>query len=270
MGEQNKVIGKLDEKRVFFTATKEELEKRIVNFMEEKQRLNSESNEREFLGRSSAGCARTDLVSFKSHIKKQTNWNESGPLDRTNERNISKMSEWRKKGAVLNEGVEERVRNIEAFLQTPTTAPVPVDVYERIKVIENRLVEWEKHHAMLKQYEKVFGAYIPPQENKRRKSSSNDSYAASERNPTFLTGSPNIEKKLEKKGNETRGSTKNVAKNTLLHKAESVKQIGKRKAKERAKEVMLSHGEQEKEAEQEKEEEEWIEKKPKRRKKKKN
>ena len=157
-----------DPQNVVFNFSKDELEKKIRSFIEQKQRQNNETNKSEFLMENNEGCARTDTnqISKQTHVIKSRMFNESGPLDKSNQENISKNRNKKNKVIIIDDdnGIDERMKNIEAYLQIPTSKKIPSDVYERLKQLENTIMDWEKNHEMLQQYQLSF----PPKEIKKQ------------------------------------------------------------------------------------------------------
>ncbi|XP_068873931.1 MAP3K12-binding inhibitory protein 1 isoform X6 [Aphelocoma coerulescens] len=93
-------------------------------------------------------CARTDAIftpypGFKSHIKVSRVVNTYGPQTRSEGTHGPSH-----KGSVPlhdcgNQAVEERLQNIEAHLRLQTGGPVPRDIYQRIKKLEDKILELE-------------------------------------------------------------------------------------------------------------------------------
>ncbi|MBV97068.1 MAP3K12-binding inhibitory protein 1, partial [Eschrichtius robustus] len=93
-------------------------------------------------------CARTDAVftpypGFKSHVKVSRVVNTYGPQTRPE----GIQGSGHKPNSMLrdcgNQAVEERLQNIEAHLRLQTGGPVPRDIYQRIKKLEDRILELE-------------------------------------------------------------------------------------------------------------------------------
>lgn len=93
-------------------------------------------------------CARTDAVftpypGFKSHVKVSRVVNTYGP--QTRPEGIPGSAH--KANSMLrdcgNQAVEERLQNIEAHLRLQTGGPVPRDIYQRIKKLEDKILELE-------------------------------------------------------------------------------------------------------------------------------
>lgn len=132
-------------------AGKSEIDRRILAFIERKQAEINENNVREFCNvidcNQENSCARTDAVftpfpGFKSHIKVSRVVNAYGPQTRSSgsSSNIRMHSIQRDCGS---QAVEERLRNIECHLQLKPGGPVPKDIYQRIKKLEDRILELE-------------------------------------------------------------------------------------------------------------------------------
>ncbi|XP_041704079.1 MAP3K12-binding inhibitory protein 1 [Coregonus clupeaformis] len=153
--------GKLqvDDLSVQIRATKSEIDRRISAFIERKQLEINENNVREFCNvidcNQEDSCARTDAVftpypGFKSHVKVLRVVNTYGPqtrggggvgggaLGEAEEQQRAMVS--RDCG---NPAIEERLHNIETHLKLPTEGPVPLSVYQRLKKLEDRILELE-------------------------------------------------------------------------------------------------------------------------------
>ncbi|NWI52145.1 MBIP1 protein, partial [Calyptomena viridis] len=93
-------------------------------------------------------CARTDAIftpypGFKSHIKVSRVVNTYGPQTRSE----GALGSSHKANVPVhdcgNQAVEERLQNIEAHLRLQTGGPVPRDIYQRIKKLEDKILELE-------------------------------------------------------------------------------------------------------------------------------
>ncbi|XP_072345070.1 MAP3K12-binding inhibitory protein 1 [Scyliorhinus torazame] len=133
-------------------ASRDEIERRILAFMERKQAEINENNIREFCNvincNQENSCARTDAVftphpGFKSHIKVSRVVNTYGPQTRTE----GAVAHLQKPKAMTqscgNPAIEERLQNMESHLKFPTGGPVPVAIYQRIKRLEDRILHLE-------------------------------------------------------------------------------------------------------------------------------
>ncbi|XP_028677650.1 MAP3K12-binding inhibitory protein 1 [Erpetoichthys calabaricus] len=133
-------------------AGKSEIERRIRAFIERKQIEINENNIREFCNvidcNQENSCARTDAVftpypGYKSHIKVSRVVNSYGPQTRNN------GSEERGEKSSLvgadcgNPAVEERLQNLETHSKLRSGGPVPLDIYQRLKRLEDRVLELE-------------------------------------------------------------------------------------------------------------------------------
>ncbi|KAL2098924.1 hypothetical protein ACEWY4_005404 [Coilia grayii] len=134
-------------------AGKAEIDRRISAFIERKQHEINENNVREFCNvidcNQENSCARTDAVftpypGFKSHVKVTRVLNPYGPQGRMGGglelRGIHQGGLHRNCG---NPAIEERLQNMEAHLKLPTAGPVPLSVYQRLKKLEDRILELE-------------------------------------------------------------------------------------------------------------------------------
>ncbi|GAA6223301.1 MAP3K12-binding inhibitory protein 1 [Lates japonicus] len=140
-----------DDVMVQIRAGKSEIERRISAFMERKQMEINENNVREFCNvidcNQENSCARTDAVftpypGFKSHVKVTRVVNTYGPQTRGG----GEAGEQQRGPMVRhcgNTAIEERLHNIENHLKLPTAGPVPLSVYQRLKKLEDRILELE-------------------------------------------------------------------------------------------------------------------------------
>ncbi|KAM6201425.1 MAP3K12-binding inhibitory protein 1 isoform 2-T2 [Rhynchocyon petersi] len=141
-----------DPEVVQIKAGKAEIDRRISAFMERKQAEINENNVREFCNvidcNQENSCARTDAVftpypGFKSHVKVSRVVNTYGPQTRPE----GVQGSGHKPNSMLrdcgNQAVEERLQNIEAHLRLQTGGPVPRDIYQRIKKLEDKILELE-------------------------------------------------------------------------------------------------------------------------------
>uniref|UniRef100_A0A3Q3WIP4 Uncharacterized protein n=1 Tax=Mola mola TaxID=94237 RepID=A0A3Q3WIP4_MOLML len=143
-----------DDIMVQIRARKSEIERRISAFMERKQMEINENNVREFCNvidcNQENSCARTDAVftpypGFKSHVKVTRVVNTYGPQTRGGGGQGAAGEQQRGPMArdCGNAAIEERLHNIETHLKLPEVGPVPVSVYQRLKKLENRILELE-------------------------------------------------------------------------------------------------------------------------------
>ncbi|XP_076156805.1 MAP3K12-binding inhibitory protein 1 [Alosa pseudoharengus] len=143
----------VDDHIVQIKAGKAEIERRISAFIERKQLEINENNVREFCNvidcNQENSCARTDAVftpypGFKSHVKVTRVVNTYGPQSRA-EAGVE-LREHQQGGLPRNCGnsaIEERLQNMEGHLKLPTAGPVPLSVYQRLKKLEDRILELE-------------------------------------------------------------------------------------------------------------------------------
>ncbi|XP_053700221.1 MAP3K12-binding inhibitory protein 1 [Synchiropus splendidus] len=147
----SKTAAEDDDVMVQIRAGKSEIERRISAFMERKQMEINENNVREFCNvidcNQENSCARTDAVftpypGFKSHVKVTRVVNTYGPQTRgaTLEAGEQQKPSTRSCG---NQAIEERLQNIETHLKLPAAGPVPQSVYQRLKRLEDRILELE-------------------------------------------------------------------------------------------------------------------------------
>lgn len=143
-----------DDVMVQIRARKSEIERRISAFMERKQMEINENNVREFCNvidcNQENSCARTDAVftpypGFKSHVKVTRVVNTYGPQTRGGGGQGDAGEQPRGSTArdCGNAAIEERIHNIETHLKLPSVGPVPLSVYQRLKKLEDRILELE-------------------------------------------------------------------------------------------------------------------------------
>lgn len=158
-------------------AGKSEIDRRILAFIERKQAEINENNVREFCNvidcNQENSCARTDAVftpfpGFKSHIKVSRVVNAYGPQTRS-DGSSSSLRAHSLPHECGNQAVEERLQNIEYHLQLKPGGPVPKDIYQRIKKLEDLILELEG----------ISPEYFQSMEmsSKRRKSQTSQSYS---------------------------------------------------------------------------------------------
>ncbi|XP_031212149.1 MAP3K12-binding inhibitory protein 1 isoform X2 [Mastomys coucha] len=152
LGDTKKTQNHFDPEVVQIKAGKAEIDRRISAFIERKQAEINENNVREFCNvidcNQENSCARTDAVftpypGFKSHVKVSRVVNTYGPQTRPE----GITGSGHKPAGTLrdcgNQAVEERLQNIEAHLRLQTGGPVPRDIYQRIKKLEDKILELE-------------------------------------------------------------------------------------------------------------------------------
>lgn len=143
----------------------EDIENRIQTFMDRKRSEIDATNVREFCSGDrdlEFTCARTDAVlhkrkGSKTHLEVQRVFNAYNHRDQTTSDYMTKF--------IPKNGVEERLENVECQLSLKT--PVPKNVYQRLKAIEDRLLHlesispeyimfWDKANLQKKEKKKVF------------------------------------------------------------------------------------------------------------------
>lgn len=160
----------VDPEIVQIMAGKAEVERRISAFIERKRIEINENNIRDFCNvidcDQENSCARTDAIftpypGHKSHVKVSRVVNSYGPQTRTLGTGQPRQKTRNIVPECGNQAVEERLQNMEAHLKLFSGGPVPKDIYERIKRLENRILELE---GLSPEY---FYSMNPP--NKRQK-----------------------------------------------------------------------------------------------------
>ncbi|XP_051502818.1 MAP3K12-binding inhibitory protein 1-like [Myxocyprinus asiaticus] len=133
-------------------AGKSEIERRISAFIERKQLEINENNVREFCNvidcNQEDSCARTDAVftpypGFKSHVKVTRVVNTYGPQTRGVHAELGDQQQGSISRDCGNSAIEERLQNMEAHLKLSAAGPVPQSVYQRLKKLEDRILELE-------------------------------------------------------------------------------------------------------------------------------
>ncbi|XP_042316219.1 MAP3K12-binding inhibitory protein 1 [Sceloporus undulatus] len=169
-----------DPEVVQIKAGKAEIERRILAFIERKQAEINENNVREFCNvidcNQENSCARTDAVftpypGFKSHVKVSRVVNTYGPQTRSESAYGSSHKSTLSRDCG-NQAVEERLQNIETHLRLQTGRPVPKDIYQRIKKLEDKILELE---GMSPEYFQAMNL-----SGKRRKIQQNQDYSLAE------------------------------------------------------------------------------------------
>ncbi|XP_062863741.1 MAP3K12-binding inhibitory protein 1 [Trichomycterus rosablanca] len=170
----------VDDSSVQIKAGKAEIERRISAFIERKQLEINENNVREFCNvincNQENSCARTDAVftpypGFKSHVKVTRVVNTYGPQTRAGHSEQGDQQQIYSRDCG-NPAIEERLHNIEAHLKLTKAGPVPQSVYQRLKKVEDRILELE---GLSPEYFHSTG-YL----HKRPKASVSQSYSLSE------------------------------------------------------------------------------------------
>ncbi|XP_010220066.1 PREDICTED: MAP3K12-binding inhibitory protein 1 [Tinamus guttatus] len=151
-GELKDVHINFDPEVVQIKAGKAEIDRRISAFIERKQAEINENNVREFCNvidcNQENSCARTDAIftpypGFKSHIKVSRVVNTYGPQTRSEGAHAPNHKASAPIHDCGNQAIEERLQNIEAHLRLQTGGPVPRDIYQRIKKLEDKILELE-------------------------------------------------------------------------------------------------------------------------------
>ncbi|MBN3283667.1 MBIP1 protein, partial [Polyodon spathula] len=143
---------RIDDRIVQIKAGNSEIDRRIAAFIERKQGEINENNVREFCNvincNQENSCARTDAVftpypGFRSHVKVTRVINTYGPQTRPDRGGEPCMKPSSVPIACGSPAIEERLQNIEAHLKLTTGGPVPLNIYQRLKILEDRILELE-------------------------------------------------------------------------------------------------------------------------------
>uniref|UniRef100_A0A8P4KCZ3 MAP3K12 binding inhibitory protein 1 n=1 Tax=Dicentrarchus labrax TaxID=13489 RepID=A0A8P4KCZ3_DICLA len=121
-----------DDVMVQIRARKSEIERRISAFMERKQMEINENNVREFCNVIDCNQVTRVVNNYGPQTRGGGGQGEAGEPQR---------------GLMArdcgNAAIEERLHNIETHLKLPTAGPVPLSVYQRLKKLEDRILELE-------------------------------------------------------------------------------------------------------------------------------
>lgn len=130
-------------------ASNSELDKRISAFMERKRAESDVFNIQEFCHRlpldgSENSCARTEAVLIsrkdsKSHLKVSRCVNMWGPQTHSEVPALSSATTQLKP----TPAIQERLQNMEKHLGLVKEQPIPLDVYGRLKALEDRILHLE-------------------------------------------------------------------------------------------------------------------------------
>ncbi|KAG0172155.1 hypothetical protein DFQ28_011439 [Apophysomyces sp. BC1034] len=151
--DQQERVKRFDSDQVQIRATNSDVQQRIQTFIQAKQNDVDASNRTEFLNRpdptvADVTCARTDAREINRNIQMKFDIvnNEDGPLARSMLMNASRLTAETAATSSLG-GVECRVRPIEDHLNVQFQ-PGEFSLFERIKILENTLMEIERQHPM--------------------------------------------------------------------------------------------------------------------------
>ncbi|CAG8619730.1 10905_t:CDS:2 [Dentiscutata erythropus] len=134
----------MDPQIVQIKATNSEIEQKIDTFINHKKSEINDSNRAEFLRKSNNPEAE---INRNIQMKLDVVNNEDGPLARSTFSSSHQRNEGNKTSATyLSSGVEERIQNIEKHLNVQIVTPVPLDVYTRIKILEDKIMQLEREY----------------------------------------------------------------------------------------------------------------------------
>ncbi|KAK7080140.1 hypothetical protein SK128_019372, partial [Halocaridina rubra] len=138
---------KIDPKYVQVIASKDELNRRIKAFQQRKREELDVLNVQEFCTMSGNinsfnSCARTSAVVLRSkdsssHLKLTRVVNEWGP------QTLGKDPGSMPHSGTVEQGLDERLHNLESHLKISAGTPVSHDVYKRLKTLEDRVLHLE-------------------------------------------------------------------------------------------------------------------------------
>ncbi|KAG2205975.1 hypothetical protein INT47_005293 [Mucor saturninus] len=155
--EERERAKRLDPEQIQIRATTEEVNQRINTFIQAKQNELDESNRTEFLSRhdpkaDDVTCARTDAREINRNIQMKFDIvnNEDGPLARSllSYNDANKQQDLSKSTSNTCADPSERISNIEQHLniRLDEGAKPPFSTFERIKILENTLMDIERQH----------------------------------------------------------------------------------------------------------------------------
>ncbi|KAI7905929.1 uncharacterized protein BX663DRAFT_540599 [Cokeromyces recurvatus] len=154
--EERERAKRFNSEQVQIRATTKEVDQRIDTFIQAKRNELDESNRTEFLNRrdpaaADVTCARTDAREINRNIQMKFDIvnNEDGPLARSL---ITSSNTANTKDSHVNTSADitERLNNIEEHLNVKIDeiAKPSFSVFERIKILENTLIEIEKQYPL--------------------------------------------------------------------------------------------------------------------------
>ncbi|KAI8805765.1 hypothetical protein BJ742DRAFT_819102 [Cladochytrium replicatum] len=134
-----------DKGDVAFRLNRQEMLDKIDDMIRSKRMKIDESNRREFLKRKDPedSCSRVDAVQVNRSVQMKLDVvvNQDGPLARSTSSSAAPNSSNR--DGTLN-GVEARIRNAETHLGIASVKPIHIDVYKRLKRVEDRITLLEE------------------------------------------------------------------------------------------------------------------------------
>ena len=128
--QEMEIAGNVDPSLVQITASNDEINGRINQFIAAKRADIDNANIMEFCGEvTDESCARTNAVltkkrDSKSHLRKSVVANQKGPS--------------------MTSVLDDRLSNLETAAGVNPLPPIPKDVYERLKALEDRLLLLER------------------------------------------------------------------------------------------------------------------------------
>ena len=128
--QEMEIAGNVDPSLVQITASNDEINGRINQFIAAKRADIDNANIMEFCGEvTDDSCARTNAVltkkrDSKSHLRKSVVANQKGPS--------------------MTSVLDDRLSNLETAAGVNPLTPIPKDVYERLKALEDRLLLLER------------------------------------------------------------------------------------------------------------------------------
>ncbi|KAI9496435.1 hypothetical protein BDB00DRAFT_750654, partial [Zychaea mexicana] len=156
--EQDRIQQHMDSDQIQIRATNDEIQQRIQTFIQAKQAEVDASNRTEFLNRvdptsADVTCARADAREINRNIQMKFDIvnNEDGPLARSlmsSHEHVQVSTAAAAAAGDQTAASDERIRNIEQHLNVTFDdhAIPPFSLHERIKILENTLMDIEREH----------------------------------------------------------------------------------------------------------------------------
>lgn len=150
--EEQERIKRMESEQVQIRATAKEVDQRVNTFIQGKRNELDESNRTEFLNRINPSaedvtCARTDAREINRNIQMKFDIvnNEDGPLARST---ITVGNKHTENHTATAADPIERINNMEQHLniRLDHNAKPPFSIFERVKILENTLMEIEREH----------------------------------------------------------------------------------------------------------------------------
>ncbi|KAI9090460.1 hypothetical protein DFS34DRAFT_585165, partial [Phlyctochytrium arcticum] len=95
-------------------------------------------------------CARVDAVQINRVVQMKLDvvHNFSGPLDRSTSANHSNPNSEATRQLDVQDGLEERIQNLQKHINVDFATPSPLTAIQRVKALEDRLIQLEEAFPM--------------------------------------------------------------------------------------------------------------------------